>query len=142
MTLSARAANYWPMDQLENLLSFLDKIQGLPAVGLVLLVCIIICFVIERIPKIDNSAIPAVAVLAGAVLMLFLADPRPTTMSPRVWTARNLCVGLVIGAAAWLLHSYAWKYIQSKLSVRFGGPPPPEKELAEPQPKPEDAQKP
>jgi hypothetical protein len=95
------------MNQLEDLLSALDKIQGLPAVALVCFTCIAVGYALRFIKAFPNNGIPVVVILWGALAMLFLADPRATTMSPRVWTSRNIAVGLIIGLISWLIHKLA-----------------------------------
>jgi hypothetical protein len=101
------------MDQLENLLKVLDKIQGLSAVALVCFTCIVVGYALKFVKSFPNNAIPLVVIMWGAVAMLFLADPRPTTMSPRIWTARNFSVGLLIGALAWGIHYWALSYLET-----------------------------
>lgn len=102
------------MNTLEDFLSVLDKVQGLPAVGLVFLSCIVLGY-IWRLLKwkwFPNEVIPLVVVNWGAFCMSMLADPRVPTMPPRVWFFRNVVVGAIIGFGAWLVHATLIKRIE------------------------------
>src|SRR5262245_14213792 len=94
------------MESLENILSQLDKIQGWSAAVLVFAACIVVGYMLRFIKSFPNDAIPLVVILTGALSMLLLADPRPTTMSSRIWTSRNCIVGLILGFAAWMAHKF------------------------------------
>lgn len=107
------------LDKLNDVLSILDRIQGLPAAALVLFGCIVIGYVLRFIKAFPNNAIPVVVILSGSVLMLILADPRATAMPARIWTMRNLLVGLIIGFAAWMLHYYALAKIEDWIGSKF-----------------------
>jgi len=118
------------METLNNILSGLDKLQGLPAAGLVFVLCIAIGYAWRgaNLKWFPNDAIPVVVMVMWAVFMMFIADGRPTTMPHHVWTARNLAVGFVIGAVAWAVHNYIISRFESKLAGLFGkqpDPPPP-----------------
>lgn len=109
------------MNQLENLLSVLDKIQGLPAVALVCFTCIAVGYALRFIKAFPNNGIPVVVILWGSLAMLFLADPRATSMSPRVWASRNVAVGLIIGFLSWMLHKIVLSRIEDWVAQRFPG---------------------
>lgn len=109
------------MTKLEELLKLLDGIQGLPAVALVCFTCVVVGYALRFIRPFPNQAIPVVVILWGAVAMLLLADARPTTMSPRIWTARNFSVGLIVGMLAWLLHKLVLARIEDLIAKRFPG---------------------
>lgn len=107
------------MNYLNDLLQWLDKIQGLPAVALVFISCIAVGYVLRGIKSFPNQAIPTVVVLWGMVAMLFIADPRASTMPARIWTARNTLVGLAIGFFAWLAHKYLLKKFENWIAKKF-----------------------
>jgi len=94
------------IDYLNQLLQWLDKIQGLSAVALVFLSCIVVGYALRFIKRFPNDGIPVVVILWGALAMLIIADPRASTMPARIWTTRNLLVGLIIGLAAWMAHNF------------------------------------
>lgn len=75
--------------------------------------CIVVGYILRFIKAFPNDGIPVVVILTGALAMMMLADPRPTTMTARIWTTRNLIVGLIIGFIAWIMH----KTIISKLET-------------------------
>ena len=107
------------MDTINTALQYLDKIQGLSAVALVFLSCIVIGYVLRLIKSFPNEGIPVVVILWGALVMLFIADPRATTMPARVWTVRNILVGLIIGMAAWVSHKMVLSYLEDFLIAKF-----------------------
>lgn len=96
------------LDSINDLLSTLDKLQGLPAAGLVFVLCLAVGYAWRglKFSWFPNDAIPLVVMITGALFMMFIADGRPTTMPHHVWTARNLAVGFIIGAIAWAVHNY------------------------------------
>lgn len=109
------------MDTLNSILQMLDKVQGLSAVALVFLSCIVVGYVFRFIKAFPNEGIPVVVILWGALAMLVIADPRANNMPARIWTARNLFVGLIIGCVAWFTHkiliSRLEDFIASKLNL-------------------------
>jgi len=107
------------IETLNDLLQWLDKIQGLSAGALVLLSCVVLGYVLRFIKKFPNDGIPVVVILWGAVAMLMLADPRATSMPARVWTLRNLIIGLVIGLLAWFIHNFALKKLEDFIASKF-----------------------
>lgn len=107
------------MDTLNDILTSLDKIQGLSAVALVFLSCVVVGYALRFIKRFPNDGIPVVVILWGALAMLFIADPRATTMPARIWTARNVFVGLIIGMVAWLTHKMLLSKIENLISAKF-----------------------
>ena len=103
----------------EDFLTWLDKIQGLSAVGLVCLTCIVVGYACRFIKWIPNGAIPVIVILWGALFMMLLADARPTTMPRHVWEVRNLCTGLIIGFIAWMVHKIALSKLEDFISTKF-----------------------
>lgn len=92
------------METLNDMLQWLDRIQGLSAAVLVFFSCIVVGYCLRFIKRFPNNGIPLAVVLWGALMMLIIADPRANTMPARVWTMRNLGAGLIIGFLAWLMH--------------------------------------
>lgn len=107
------------MEAINSLLQGLDKIQGLSAVALVFLSCIVVGYILRFIKSFPNEAIPVVVILWGAIIMLFIADPRASTMPARIWTARNICVGLAIGMVSWLSHKLILSRVEDFVASKF-----------------------
>lgn len=107
------------MDWLNDILSWLDKINGLSGVALTCLSCVVVGYVLRYIKPFPNDAIPVVVILWGAVVTLVIADPRATAVPARVWVMRNLCVGLVTGLIAWLLHYVVLSKIEDWIVKKF-----------------------
>ncbi len=107
------------METLNQLLQGLDKVQGLSAVALVFLSCIVVGYILRFIKAFPNDGIPVVVILWGAVAMLFIADPRVSTMEARIWTSRNLFVGLIIGAVAWFTHKILISRLENLIASKF-----------------------
>src|SRR5262249_39399457 len=108
------------MDWLNQLLSALDKIQGLPAAALVCFGCIVFGYILRFIKPFPNQGIPVAVILTGAVGMLLLADPRASSMPARIWTMRNLLVGLIIGFVAWMLHKFVLTRVEKWIASKVG----------------------
>lgn len=98
----------------------LGSLYGLPSYMLVLLTCLVIGYVLRGIKSFDNSGIPLVVVLAGAILNLCMADPRAPPMELRYWIAKNLAIGLIIGFASWRLHKSILKKLEDKIPFLRG----------------------
>lgn len=95
----------------EQATHWLDQIQGWSAAALVMGCCIVVGYALRFIKQFPNDGIPLAVILTGGLCMMLLADPRPSSVSMRIWTTRNLIVGLIIGFAAWMGH----KLIISKI---------------------------
>lgn len=92
------------MTTIDQVISGLNSLYGLPAIGLVLGSCIVLGYVLRFIKKFPNDGIPVAVILWGAIAMSLVADSRATSMSLRVWVVRNIMVGMIVGLAAWILH--------------------------------------
>lgn len=107
------------METLNSILQALDKVQGLSAVALVFLSCIVVGYALRFIKRFPNDGIPVVVILWGALAMLFIADPRANSMPARIWTSRNVFIGLVIGMVAWLTHKLVLSKLEDLISAKF-----------------------
>ena len=94
---------------------FVGSIYDLPGYMLVGLSCLIFGYCLRFVKKFPNDGIPLACMLWGMVFNPLLASERPTTMPLRLWLARNILVGLVIGAGAWLTHKYLLSRIESSI---------------------------
>jgi len=109
------------LDSLEDFLKILDRIQGLSSIALVAFSCLVIGYILRFVKRFPNDAIPVVVVLWGAAAMMFVADGRPGTMKPHVWEARNVLIGLIVGAVCWAIHFIALRRLESWIGTKFPG---------------------
>lgn len=109
------------METLNSILQLLDKVQGMSAVALVCFSCIVVGYVLRFFKSFPNDGIPVTVILWGAVAMLVIADPHPSAVSLRIWTARNFMVGIIIGFIAWMLHKIVLSKIEDFIAKRFVG---------------------
>lgn len=107
------------METINSWLKQLDQIQGLSAVALVFLSCIVVGYALRFIKRFPNDGIPVVVILWGALAMLFIADPRANSMSARIWTGRNILIGLFIGFLAWIVHKIALSRLEDMIARKF-----------------------
>lgn len=108
------------MNQVEDTLSktvdWLQKLDGAPAIALVLFTCIMLGTILRFVRKFPNDGIPVAVVLWGGLFYpLIASDNNDITL--RVWLVRNVLIGLIAGFVAWLVH----KAIISRLEKRFLG---------------------
>lgn len=108
------------MNNIEDALGVLDKINGMSAVGLIFLSCIVMGYVWKVIPHkwFPNDSIPIIVILWGAFAMSMIADARPGETPVRVWFFRNVIVGAVIGLLAWIVHNFAIKKVEDWLASK------------------------
>ena len=109
------------LNQIDNVLSNLDKLQGASAVTLVFLSCIVVGYILRFIKAFPNNGIPVVVVLWGGMFMGLIASGRSTTMPMHVWVIRNMLVGLIIGGAAWIAHYVVISRIETWVQSKFPG---------------------
>ena len=107
------------LDTINSWLTWLDKIQGLSAVALVMLACLAVGYIFRFIKSFPNNAIPIVVVLFGSVAMMLMATGRETTMPMHVWVVRNFVVGLIIGALSWLVHFLALSRLENFIKSKM-----------------------
>lgn len=107
------------MNTIESILQWLDKLQGLPAIALVFISCVITGYTLRFIKRFPNDGIPVAVVLWGAVAMLVIADPRASTVPPRIWIMRNLLIGFALGFVAWLIHKALLSKIEDWIAAKF-----------------------
>lgn len=85
---------------LEQVLRLNEQLLGLPALPLVFVGCLAVGYMSKAIPFFDNRWIPAV-VLGFAVLAYLGMTPLADIQS----VCRALVLGVIAGAAAWLVHN-------------------------------------
>lgn len=108
------------VDQLEKWIGsineLLSKLWGLPYLTVVFVLCFAVGLALRYSRRFPNDAIPLVVVCVGAIFAPLLADPRADSLPLRVWVAKNIAVGIIIGLATWVLHRYALKPLARKVS--------------------------
>lgn len=111
------------MESLDKWLGWLDQIQGLPAIALVFISCIVAGYLWRFLPFkwANNDSTPAIVILWGAFAFSAIADPRASNMPLRVWFIRNLLIGLSVGFIAWMTHNAVLKKIEDWLVAKFPG---------------------
>lgn len=112
-------------EYVNEILSILDRVQGLSDAGLTCALCIVAGYGLRFIPEkwIPNRSIPALVILLGGVLFACIADPKVATIPFRVWLTRNIAVGCIVGFIAWMIHYWALSYLEKYLSNKFGSKP-------------------
>lgn len=109
------------MNQIESILEtvteYLQKLEGSPAVLLVVLSAIVLGYVLKRFKTFPNDAIPIVVILWGGVIYPLIADAN-NDLTLRVWLVRNVAIGLITGFVAWVFHNQILKRFLNKFSSR------------------------
>lgn len=111
------------METINQILSALDQLQGLSAVAVVALTCIVAGYVWRflHFKWFPNEAIPVFVILWGAFAMSVIADAKPGAVPFRIWFFRNVFIGLIIGFLAWLAHAFIIKRIEDWILSKFPG---------------------
>lgn len=87
-------------------------LYGLPGYMLVFLSCLVVGFIFKRIRAFPNDGIPALICLWGAVFNILVAEECKDGCNHRIWVARSLLIGIIIGFLAWRSHKYVKKKFQ------------------------------
>lgn len=91
---------------LETIVKFLSGLNGLPGFVLIYLLCLGFGFLLKKISRFPNDAIPVVIVLIGAILNMLIAEANDETKTPfRIWLVRNFVLGCLYGLLAWATHA-------------------------------------
>lgn len=110
-----------------------EQLMGAPAGVLVLLACIAVGYTLKLIKRFPNDGIPLAVVLCGMIFFALIAPEREFTDSLRIWIARNLILGMIIGFASWLLHNKVLWMIEEKIPWLKGADKPEEQEKPQPE---------
>lgn len=105
---------------LDQIVQFLNKLQGLPAIALVFVGCLAFGYLLRFVKSFPNSAIPVAVILMGAVIYPLIADDQ-NSISLRVWIVRNCMIGLGVGLISWLAHFFVFSKIEDWLASKFPG---------------------
>lgn len=101
---------------LASLNSLLAKLWGLPYLSMVFILCFFVGLFLRYNKRFPNDAVPFIVIICGGVFAPLLADPRADTLPLRIWVAKNIVLGVVIGIVTWITHRYALKPIARKVS--------------------------
>lgn len=93
----------------------LSKLWGLPYLSTVFILCFVVGLFLRNSQRFPNDAIPFVVIVCGGVFAPLLADPRADTLPLRIWVAKNVVLGVIIGIVTWVSHRYALKPIARKV---------------------------
>lgn len=104
-------------DALDQFVKLLNTINGLPGYALVALTCIVAGYFLRLNKRFPNDAIPMSCVLLGMVLNPLISDPIAAGASLRVWIVRNVAIGAIVGAAAWIIHRTIIKRFEHRIPV-------------------------
>jgi hypothetical protein len=107
-------------EKLDQVVDLLDRLNGLPAIALVLISCLALGYVLRLVRRFPNDAIPLAVILWGMAAMPLLSDFRTSGIqSLRIWLVRNVVLGLVVGFAAWAIHNRLLSAVEDWLATRF-----------------------
>lgn len=105
---------------LTQLVDYLQRLYGAPAIVLVFFSCIVMGYCLRAFKRFPNDGIPVAVILWGGIVFSLIA---PKTDIPlRVWIGRNVLIGLIAGYVAWLIHNRLIKKAEERLGL-FASPP-------------------
>lgn len=129
------------MNEIESMLdalaNLLNRVNGLPAAGIVLLSCWVVGYALRFWKKFPNEGIPVAVILWGGAFNPLLADLN-SQMGWRIWFVKNLLVGLVIGFLAWLVHNLVLAKLEDWLTSKVPALPVLRDKPPQPIPQPDD----
>lgn len=102
---------------MDQILQLNDKLMGLPGGVLVFIVCIGTGYAVKLTERVHNSAIPIVVMLTGVILFALISPEKTDDAPIRIWLVKNICVGWIIGFAAWMSHKLILKRVEEKLGL-------------------------
>lgn len=106
------------METLKTALNWIVQLETAPAGLLTFIVCIALGYILKFVPEFPNQRIPLLNLIFGSVFYMLLAPYTPANplivdsgipISARV---RAFGIGLVLSAAAWLVHAQILKRIE------------------------------
>lgn len=100
---------------LGTLNGLLSKLWGLPYLSTVFVLCFVVGVFLRNNRHFPNDAIPFIVIVCGGVFAPLLADPRADALPLRIWVAKNIVLGVIIGIVTWVSHKYALKPIARKI---------------------------
>ena len=110
---------------MKDISEFLSSLWGLPGAVLTTLLCVAVGYALKRFKRYPNDAIPLTIMLLGAGINTLLADPMTPPLTMRLWLGKNMVIGFIAGAGAWLTHKMILKKIESMFGKANGDTDPP-----------------
>lgn len=102
--------------KLDQLSELLNQLYGLPAIALVGILCLMAGWLLKTQSWFPNDGIPLVVILLGGAFLPLMSDWLSSKLPFRIWLVRNLVVGCIVGAGAWLMHKTVIKRIRDYFS--------------------------
>ncbi len=102
---------------LETITDYLQKLEGAPAIILVILSAIVLGYALRRLKRFPNNGIPVVVILWGGIVYPLIADAN-NDLTLRVWLVRNVTIGLITGFVAWVFHNKILKRYLDRFIVK------------------------
>ena len=102
---------------LEQIVTVLGKLYGVPGYALVFLTCVVAGYVIKVLPHVPNNVIPWLLVTIGPVLNMLIADTRADNFPIRIWIVKNFVVGFLISGGAMWFHRKFLKPMEEKFGL-------------------------
>jgi hypothetical protein len=102
-------------DTITQIVEMLGKLYGLPAFGLVFIVCLAVGYGLRLWKKFPNDGIPLAVILCGPVFLPLIADPAADSIPWRIWFFKNFLIGLIVGVAAWVAHNKLLSKFEDKI---------------------------
>jgi hypothetical protein len=106
------------METLKTAVEWISKLESLPAGLLTIVACIALGYVLKLVPEVPNKRIPLANFIFGSVLYMLLA-PYESANSlivnegvPITARIRAFVIGLILSAAAWVIHAQVLKRIE------------------------------
>lgn len=106
------------MQTINTALDWIKQLEALPAGALTVLVCIALGYILKFVPEFPNARIPLVALVFGGLyysLTVPYSPANPLALAegtPVEIRVRNFGIGLILGAAAWLIHAQVLKRLE------------------------------
>jgi hypothetical protein len=100
----------------DSFIQLLNSLYGLPSSLLVGITCIIFGYALRLAKNFPNNGIPLACILWGMTFTPLISDI-PAHTSFRVWLGRNILLGAIIGAGAWLAHKWLLKRVEDRVPL-------------------------
>jgi Phage holin family Hol44, in holin superfamily V len=102
---------------LEQIVSVLGKLYGVPGYALVFLTCVVAGYVVKVLPNVPNNVIPWLLVGIGPILNMMVADTRADEFPIRIWIVKNFIIGFLISGGAMWFHRKFLKPMEEKFGL-------------------------
>lgn len=105
---------------LKDFNDFIGGLYGLGGAALTGLSAIVVGYVFRGIKSFPNSAIPVLIIVWSGAVSPLLADPYAPPQNLRLWLAKNIVIGILVGFIAWRLHKTLLKNLEDKIPFLKG----------------------